>query len=238
MKTDLHTHTLASGHAFGTIWENAREAKAQGLEILAITDHGPAMPGAPNKLYFMCGNRMPRIIEGVKILFGVEANIINDNGDLDLSENILKKLDFVMVGLHADCGYINQDEEKNTEVLIKAMDNPYVKVISHPYATGLPVNIEKVTKKAIEKNILLELNASYFRLKKLENEEMWNKLKTMVKILKANNIKMIINSDAHSPYEVGRFDNVSTEFEELGIDDSDILNNDPEAVLKFFKVEI
>jgi len=73
MKIDLHTHTIASGHAFGTVWENARAAKARGLEMIAITDHGPSMPGASNQLYFRCGDRIPRIIEGVKVLFGVES---------------------------------------------------------------------------------------------------------------------------------------------------------------------
>lgn len=46
MKTDLHTHTIASGHAFGTIWENARAAKDKGISVLAITDHGPSVPGS------------------------------------------------------------------------------------------------------------------------------------------------------------------------------------------------
>jgi putative hydrolase len=236
MKIDLHTHTVASGHAFGTVWENAKEAKARGLEIIAITDHGPAMTGATNELYFRCGNRMPRIIEGVKVLFGIEANIINDNGNLDLPDSILKKLDFAMVGLHENCGYRDQGVEKNTEVLIKAMDNPYVKMISHPYASQIKIDIEKITKAAIEKNILLEINASYFRESKLADEEMWNKLKTMVKIFKANNIKMIINSDAHSPYEIGQFDDVAAKFDELGINNDDLLNNDPDAILKFFNV--
>lgn len=238
MKIDLHIHTVASGHAFGTVWENAKEAKANGLEMIAITDHGPAMAGAASELYFRCGKRMPRIIEGVKVLFGIEANVINDNGDLDLSDSILKKLDFVMIGLHENCGYIDQGIEINTEVLIKAMSNPCVKMISHPYASQIKIDIEKITKAAIEKNILLEINASYFRENKLANEEMWNKLKTMVKIFKTNNIKMIINSDAHTPYEIGQFDDVTAKFDELGISNDDLLNNDPDAVLKFFNVSI
>jgi putative hydrolase len=238
MKTDLHTHTIASGHAYGTVWENVREAKAKGLEIIAITDHGPSVSGAPVELYFGCGDRLPRIIEGVKVLFGVESSIINNNGDLDLPDSILKKLDFAMAGLHENCGYSDQGIEKNTEVLIKTMNNPFVKMISHPYGSAIKVDIEKITKIAMEKNILLEINASYFRPAKIKDEEMWNSLKTMVKILKANNKKMIINSDAHSPYEVGRFDDVISKFAELGINDDNLLNNDPEEVLKFFNVSI
>lgn len=238
MKVDLHTHTVASGHAFGTVWENAKAAKEAGVELLAITDHGPGMSGATVEVYFQCGNRMPRVIEGVTILFGVEANVINDNGDIDLSEKILKRLDFVTVGLHEDCGYVDQGVEKNTEALIKAMNNPYVKMISHPYAPTIKIDIEKVTQAAIEKNILLEINASYFREKKASNVEMWAKLKTMVGMFKAAGKKMIINSDAHSPFEIGQFGEVVARFDELGISEDDLLNNDVQAVLKILDVTI
>ena len=236
MKIDLHTHTVASGHAFGTVYENAKGAKANGIELLAITDHGPAVPGSACKTYFICGDRIPKVIEGVRILFGAEANIVNNEGKLDLPDKVLKKLDIVMIGFHKNCGYIDQGIEKNTEALIKAMQNPYVKMMSHPYGSKMKINIEKVTKEAMKKNILLEINASYFFTNKIKNEEILNKLKIMVRILKDNNKKMIISSDAHSPYEIGKFDSVIDRFDELGISEDDLLNNDKEAVLKFFNI--
>ncbi len=234
MKVDLHTHTVASQHAFGTFLENAKEAKNNGIELLGITDHGPSGPGAPHEVYFKMRKRIPKI-EGIKILFGVEANVINDEGKLDLPEKILERLDYVMVGLHKNCGYIDQGVEKNTEVLIKAMQNPYVKMISHPYSNMIKIDIEKITKEAIKRDILLEINASCFLKHRVDKEEM-SKLKIMIKILKDNNQKMIINSDAHSPHEVGDFDNVIAKFDELGINEDDLLNNDPQAVLKFFNI--
>ena len=236
MKVDLHTHTVASGHAFGTLLENVREAKTKGIELLAVTDHGPAGIGAPRDVYFKVGFRLPKYIEGVRVLFGIEANIIDTEGHLDLSDEVLKKLDVVMLGFHKDCGYLDQGIEKNTEVFIKALDNPYVKAVSHPYGDQVVIDIEKFTHAAISKNILLELNASFFTPKKINDEEIWNRIKTMVRILKENNQKMIINSDAHTPYEIGEFDLVVDKFKELGITESDLLNNDPEAVLKFFNL--
>ncbi len=112
MKTDLHTHTVLSGHAFGTVQESAGAAKRKGISLLAITDHGPAMLGSACEIYFKCGDRVPKVIEGVRILFGVEANIINENRDLDLPEKVLKKLDLVMAGFHQDVGYNDQGIEK------------------------------------------------------------------------------------------------------------------------------
>lgn len=168
-------------------------------------------------------------------MFGVEANIINNEGELDLVDKILQKLDIVMIGFHKNCGYIDRGVKKNTKVLIKAMQNPYVKMLSHPYKHIIKIDIEKITKEAIKRNILLEINASRF-LKHIINQEEIDKIKIMIKILKKNNQKMIINSDAHNPYEVGNFANAIAKFDELGINKDDLLNNDPGAVLKFFNI--
>lgn len=232
MKTDLHIHTVASGHAFGTVQENAKAAKDKGLSLLAITDHGPSIAGSAGEIYFGCGNRLPKVIDGVLVLFGIESSIINEEGGLDLPDSTLSWLDFVMAGLHYDCGYEDLGVERNTETLIKAMKNKYVKVISHPYGRELRVDMDKVTRAAIDNNVLLELNASYFYLNKIANQEVWAGIQTMVRILKENGQKILINSDAHSPYEVGRFEDVISHFPQLGLSHDDILNYDPEAVLK------
>jgi len=236
MQIDLHTHTIASGHAFGTIKENALAARKKGFSLLAITDHGPAMRGSANEIYFKCGDRLPRIIEGVKVLFSVEVNIVNDKGELDLSEKVLKKLDFVMAGFHKNCGYLDQGIEQNTTVLIKVIKNKYVKLIAHPYSTNFKVDIEKVTKAAIENNVLLELNASYFYKNKIQDKELWEDIKLMIKILKDNKQKVLINSDAHSPYEIARFSEVKEKFKDLNITDKDLLNNDVDKMINFLHI--
>ncbi|MFZ2310448.1 MAG: PHP domain-containing protein [Patescibacteria group bacterium] len=235
-KADLHTHTIASGHAFGTVLENVTEAKKKGISLLAVTDHGPAAPGAPRSVYFKMGRRLPKVINGIRVLFGVEANIINENGDLDLPNKILDRLDLVVAGFHAECGYEDLGIEKNTDVMIKVIKNPYVKIISHPYEDDIKVDIEAVTKAAIENNVLLEVNASYFYTGKIKDEEIWSKIKMMVKILRENNQKILINSDAHSQYEIGKFQDVINKFEELGITSRDILNNDKAEILKILKI--
>ena len=74
---DLHTHTVSSGHAYNTITENALAASRRGLKLLGMTDHGPSMPGAPHLYHFGNLSIIPEEISGVKILPGVEANIIN-----------------------------------------------------------------------------------------------------------------------------------------------------------------
>ena len=81
---DLHVHTIASGHAYSTVAEVIEAASQRGLEALALTDHGPSMPGGPYRYYF--GNLfvIPEREKNVEILKGVEANIIGRDGTLDL----------------------------------------------------------------------------------------------------------------------------------------------------------
>ncbi len=231
-KIDLHMHTIASGHAFSTLDEMAREAADKKLEMVAITDHGPFVPGAPVETYFRCGDRFSDTMHGVRILFGIEANILNMNGELDLPEFILQKLDIVIAGFHdfKDLGI-----KKNTEVMISAIKNPYVNIISHPYISSVEVDIEKVSEAAIENNVLLEINASFFYKKnKASDKKVYEKIKKMIAVFKKHNKKMILTSDAHSASEIKKFNEVIEKFPELGLSESDFLLT-KEDILEFLK---
>lgn len=236
MKTDLHTHTIASGHAFGTIMENAKEAAKKGIKLLGITDHGPAVLGSACKTYFECANRVPKNIDGVKILFGAEVSILDSSGKIDLPENILEKLDYVIAGFHENCGYIDLGVEKNTEAMINTMKNPYVKIIAHPYSSIMEIDIATAAKSSMKHDVLMEINASYFLKNKIKNKKIWSKMKIMAAILKEHGAKMILNSDAHNPYEVGKFKEALAKFGELGISEDDLLNSNGEEVLKLLKI--
>ena len=113
---DMHTHTVASGHAYSTVNEMAQEASRKGLQALALTDHGPALPGGPHLYHFGAMRFIPPWISGVRILRGVEANIIVDlDGSLDMPDSYLAKLDFAMAAFHEDCGFNDQGIDRNTD---------------------------------------------------------------------------------------------------------------------------
>ena len=239
-KSDFHMHTIASGHAFGTIWEMAKIAKEKGVEVLAITDHGPAA-GSTDEAYFRCLDRNPDRIEGVRILSGVEANIIDKDGHIDLSEKILEKLDIVIAGFHDGIGgYKNQDVKTNTDVFIKVIQNPFVKMLSHPYSSinNLDLDMEMICKAATENNVALEVNASYFFREAKYTPVMIEKFKEMIFYAKENKTKLIINSDAHCAFEVGRFDEVVEKFSEFGLSEADFINNDLKEIEEFFGIKI
>ncbi len=86
---DCHVHTVNSGHAYSTINEYATEAAEKGLELIGMTDHGPAMPGGPHIYHFDNLKIIPDNLHGVEILKGAEANIIGYDGSMDIRDSTL-----------------------------------------------------------------------------------------------------------------------------------------------------
>ncbi len=103
IKADLHCHTVASTHAYSTVWELAKYASSVGLEAIAVTDHSPALPDAPHIWHFENLSALPRTLEGVTLLRGAEVNITDISGSIDLPEYILKRLDIVVASIHSPC---------------------------------------------------------------------------------------------------------------------------------------
>lgn len=84
IELDVHTHTLASGHAFSTLQEMVQAAAEKGLKLLGITEHSPGIPGTCDSIYFRNLHVVPRRMYGVDLLLGAEINILNTQGDLDM----------------------------------------------------------------------------------------------------------------------------------------------------------
>jgi len=124
------------------------------------------------------------------ILSGAEVNIMKA-GSLDISNNVLDKLDVVGAAIHFN---FTQPIEVQTDRLIKAAQNPSVDIIFHPTGRiinkrdGYPLNIEKLINVAKDTNTVLEVNAHYNRLD-LKNDYIWMTIQ--------NNVKLVIDSDAH-----------------------------------------
>ena len=127
---DIHMHTLASGHAYGTIREMAAAAKEQQLQLIGISEHAPGIPGTVDPFYYGNLRVIPRVIDGVEILHGCEINVLN-GGRLSLEQKYIDRLDYAIVGIHGLC-YQNEGTDGNTTNLIECMKNPKVKLVSHP----------------------------------------------------------------------------------------------------------
>lgn len=230
----MHTHTISSGHAYSTVNELAAEAARKGLLALAITDHGPALPGGPHIYHFGAMRFIPETICGVRILRGVEANIIDRRGTLDLPEHYLRKLDFVMAGLHEGCGFDGEERDSYTEAVINAMENPLVRAVSHPGNPIFPLDYQAVVAAARRTGTALELNNTSFSISRKGSRPNCEELARLIASLGA---PMVIGSDAHIAQMVGVFDDAVAAVEAAGIPASQVVNSSLEQLLRFLGMD-
>lgn len=233
-EADLHIHTVASGHAFSTVAENANAAAKKGLKLIAITDHGPGLPGGAHPYDFWNLRVLPREINGVRILRGVEANIVDAHGHLDLDEELLKLLDVVHVALHTSCGYENRGAEKNTDTLIKAMSNPLVDILVHPGNLRFPIEVERIVEAAAENHVLLEVNNSSF-LTSTSRAGSYDIDLGIVTEAKKHELEIVVGSDAHFHDAVGRFGAALELIKAADFPSDKILNSSAERVIQFLE---
>jgi putative hydrolase len=216
---DSHTHTISSGHAYSTVQEMAREASGNGLEMFAVTDHGPSMMGAPCLYHFGNLRVIPGELYGVRIIKGVEANIIDFDGNTDMPDTYLKRLEFALASFHDICIEPSTVEE-NTRAMIGALRNPYIDAVAHPGNPRFPVDIDKVVRAAREFNKLIEINNHSFTVRAGSEKN----CRDFILKCKELNVKVVCGSDAHISFDVGRFDKLYKMFEETGMPENLILN--------------
>ena len=229
---DVHTHTIVSGHAYSTLLENAKYASEIGLQLLGSTEHGPSMPGAPHKWYFENLKVLPRKLFGVTMLYGCEANIIDYEGNLDLSTDMQEKLDIIIASIHEPIMEANRNPDLNTSTLLKVMDNPNVHILGHPGNPKFPIHAEEVVKKAKEKNILIEINNSSFVSSRKGSEKNCTKIASLCK---ENGVKIILNSDSHFAYRIGDFDAAVKMLKQIDMPEDLIINKSKEDLVNFLK---
>jgi putative hydrolase len=233
LKTDLHTHSIASGHALNTVYEMVREAKEKGMGLIGIVEHGPSMEGAPHEGYFWVSDQLDELY-GVRVLLGIEANILNEGGEIDLNGELLAKQRVVIAGLHARTPYKTNNLESNTLALVAAMQNPLVQIISHPYRMDFPVDIERVFQEAYKTQTLLELNNQVFT-QQSSQDGFLETYKRLVDLSKRYGHPLIAGSDAHVAKKIGADSGIVTVYKQIGLTDDLLINNKPEELIKWKK---
>jgi putative hydrolase len=228
---DTHCHTLASGHAYSTIGELVDVAKEKGLELIAITEHGPDMPGAPHFYYFGNLKVVPPIIKGVKILKGIEANIIDYDGNVDLNSKRLKKLDIVLASLHEICLKPGSMDE-NTKAVIGAMNNPLIDIIAHPGNPQYTLDFDLIVEEAAKTNTLIEINNSSFVSSRRGSYE--NCL-YIIRRCKELNIPISLGSDTHYADDVGDFSKAVKLVKEVNFPEELIINTSVDKLLNYLR---
>lgn len=192
IQADLHTHTLASTHAYSTVKENCECAAEYGLKAIAMTDHMVNMPDSPHLWHFENMKILPRSICGVYVLKGAEANIIDANGSLDIDRSLSGKLEWIVASMHRQT-FPESDYYANTKAYIAAAKNPLIDVIGHCTTAYFPFDMEKTLKVFKEYDKLVEINESSIMRKKGSRQ---NSIEVL-KLCKKYRIPIVVDTDCH-----------------------------------------
>jgi len=196
LKGDLHAHTDWSDGR-NTLEEMIKAAQKSGLKYLAVTEHSDRLKVAGGLGESRLLAQMEKIdrlndkLRGIKLLKGIEVEILEDGG-LDLSDDILGRLDLVVGSIHS---YFNLPLQKQTERILRAMDHRFFSILAHPINRLIderaPIEVEmiKVIQKAKERGCFLELNSNPRRLDLYD---------TYCQVAKEQGVLVAVNSDAHS----------------------------------------
>jgi DNA polymerase (family 10) len=196
IRGDLHCHTKASDGKY-TLEQMAQAAKERGYDYLAITEHSKRLTVArgldENRLRSQIReiDKLNEKLDGIRLLKGIEVDILED-GSLDLDDEVLAELDVVVCSIHSKFGL---PANKQTERVIRAMDNPHFNILAHPTGRMIgqrsphELDVERTMEAALERGCFLELNAQPERLDLND---------THCKLAKDMGLKLAISTDSHA----------------------------------------
>lgn len=227
---DLHTHSIASGHhTSDTVTDMAREAAKRGFKYLGITEHAPAMAGACAKSYFLSLKYADKKLFGVNLLYGVELNVLDPDGNVDLANSETKNLSYKIASLHKDV-FTPQSEEINTRALVNAIKQGNADIIGHPDDPTYKINFHALTDAAKEYGTIIEFNAvglssDGYRKRNIESTV------ELFELCKNKGVSISLGSDSHGKERIGDFDNIYKVLSVLDFPEDLIVNLDPETFI-------
>lgn len=196
IKGVIHTHTNWSD-GLHTLREMAEYARDQGYSYIGISDHSKSAFYAnglqPERVLSQMAeiDELNRELAPFRIFKSIESDILND-GSLDYPEDILRQFDFVIASVHTN---LRMDEEKATQRLITAIENPYTTILGHPTGRlllsrkGYPIDHKAVIDACADHGVAIELNANPYRL---DLDWSW------IPYALEKGVLISINPDAHS----------------------------------------
>ena len=230
--SDLHTHSIVSGHAYSTLLENINYCAEKGIKILGTSEHALTMPGAPHYWYFGNMKVVPRVINGVTILRGCEANILDIDGSLDMTDESSRNLDYMIASFHEPV-FKPKSKEENTAAILNVMDKyDKVEILGHLGNPNYELDYEAIVKKAKEKNIMIEINNSSLLGSSRVGSDV--NCKKVALLCREIGTKVILTSDSHINTCIGVFNKGIELLEEIQMP-KELVMNDPEKLIAHLK---
>lgn len=225
---DMHTHTIASGHAYSTLQENIAAAKEKGLKFLGLSEHGPAMVGGPKPIFFQNYKIIPREYGDLRFFCGIEANITDYEGHLDLDAFTLSRMDYCIASMHTLIVPPGSAKE-NTRAAIRAMENPLVKILGHPDDSRYPMDYEELVGAAVQLHVALEVNNSSLHPLASRQGAREN-IHTLLEACLRHGASVILGTDSHICSSVGDFTQADQLLREVDFPRELIINTDPARI--------
>jgi len=227
IELDMHTHTIASGHAYSTLQEMAKAGAEKGLKLLGITEHTPGIPGTCDPIYFRNLHVVPRQMYGIELMLGAEINILDAKGNIDADEELMRRLDIRIAGIHLLC-YEHGTREENTYGMVKVIRHPYIQIISHPGDGTAQLDFEPMVLASKECGTLLEINNSSLKPTRNKVDARNNNLE-ILRLCKHYEVPVILGSDAHISFDVANYEYLYPLLQETEFPEELIVNRSVEV---------
>ncbi|MBD3321994.1 MAG: PHP domain-containing protein [Chitinivibrionales bacterium] len=228
LEVDFHTHTHFSLCGVHSVIEMLQEAKKRGLAAIAITDHGPALNSRIPPPFF---DRLVDPVPGIKLLKGMEANLVSLSGDIDFPESKLPYVDIVLLGIHHKL-LEHDDRAAYTSALIAAITrHPWIDIITHPETPDYPLDLEQVAEAARNHGVAMEINNSKILCDRFDVSCM----KKAITVYKDIGCRTAVCSDSHVVNEIGGDDAVRPLVESAGYPQELIVTRNAASALGFIE---
>jgi putative hydrolase len=197
-------------------------ARDRGLKGLAITDHGSFVGGSANSVFF---ERLTQPVPGIRLYKGVEANVMDRNGRIDVNSRYLKWTDIVLLGYH-HFPEEGLDPREYSDIMIGTLEcNPCVDVVTHPNMPDFPMEYRSLAREARRLGVAVELNNSKLALGRASEDT----TRRLVEICAEEEALVVVNSDAHTVEEPGETRAIRTIMEEIDVPLNLVINRTLES---------
>ncbi len=230
---DTHTHTYASGHAYSTLLENAQAAKEHAVKMFCTTDHSESMPGAPHYWFFANQKILPRFISGVAVIRGVESNIVNIDGEIDIPLETDCELDWIIASLHEPV-FMPANKAAHTQALINVIKGGRVDALGHLGNPNFDFDFHAVIECAKEHNIAIEFNNS--SLKGVSRIGSADRCLEIARIARDVGAYVTTGTDAHFCQQIGQLELVSDLFDKIEMPTQQVITHTTKQFLAFLKL--
>jgi putative hydrolase len=228
IKFDLHVHSIFSLCGIHTVLELLDHAKKLGMDGFAVTDHGQTLGGRLNNPFF---ERFKSPDPSVKVLKGVECNILDAGGKIDAPRSFMNFIDIILLGIHPNTPR-GLTRDAYTDMLIAAIrKNPCIDIITHPNDPNYPVDYKRLAAEARDHGIALELNNSKILYARTDAQSAVD----LVEACRDVGCRMAVNSDTHAIHELGDDTSVRPILAAANFPEELIVNRDEPSAIDFIE---